>query len=54
MDKSNYGLGLLLSKIADCVRMCFSSAHNRRSARTGRRPRKLGRCSQAAACDPPC
>ena len=29
LDKSNNGLGLLLSKIADCVRMCFSSAHNR-------------------------
>jgi len=40
MDKSNYGLGLLLPKIADCVRIRFSSAHNRRSARTGRRPRK--------------
>jgi hypothetical protein len=34
MDKSNNGLGLVLYKIADCVRMCFSSAHNRRSART--------------------
>jgi len=30
----------VLYKIADCVRMCFSSARNRRSARTGRRPRK--------------
>ena len=29
MDKSNHGLGLLLYKIADCVRMCFSSARNR-------------------------
>jgi hypothetical protein len=29
IDKSNDGLGLLLSKIADCVRMCFSSARNR-------------------------
>jgi len=29
----------VLSKIVDCVRMCFSSARNRRSARTGRRPR---------------
>ena len=28
-------------KIVDCVRMCFSSARNRRSARTGRRPRKF-------------
>ena len=32
-----------LSKIADCVRMCFSSVRNRRSARTGRRPRKFCR-----------
>jgi hypothetical protein len=29
MDKSKHDLGLLLSKIADCVRMCFSSARNR-------------------------
>jgi hypothetical protein len=29
MDKSNNGLGLSLFKIADCVRMCFSSARNR-------------------------
>jgi len=43
MDKNKYGLGLHLSKIADCVRICFSSARNRRSARTGRRPRKLER-----------
>src|SRR5450830_254633 len=41
MDKSNSGLELVLYKIVDCVRMCFSSARNRRSARTGRRPRKL-------------
>jgi hypothetical protein len=41
-DKSNNGLGLVLYKIADCARMCFSSARNRRSARTGRRPRKHG------------
>jgi len=27
LDKSNGGLGLY--KIADCARMCFSSAHNR-------------------------
>jgi hypothetical protein len=40
-------LGLFSSKIADCARMCFSSAHNRRSARTGRRPRKRGRCSSS-------
>ncbi|MHB8666192.1 MAG: hypothetical protein ACYC7B_01565, partial [Burkholderiales bacterium] len=30
----------VLYKITDCVRMRFSSAHNRRSARTDRRPRK--------------
>jgi len=41
IDKSNHGLGLLLSKIADCVRMCFSSARNRRSARTASRPRNI-------------
>jgi hypothetical protein len=29
MDKSKDDTGLLLSKIADCVRMCFSSARNR-------------------------
>jgi hypothetical protein len=29
MDKSKDGLGLILFKIADCARMCFSSAHNR-------------------------
>jgi hypothetical protein len=29
MDKGEGGLGLLLSKIADWVRMCFSSARNR-------------------------
>jgi len=29
IDKSKDSLGLLLSKIADCVRMCFSSARNR-------------------------
>jgi hypothetical protein len=29
MDKSNHGLRLLLSKIADCVRIRFSSARNR-------------------------
>jgi hypothetical protein len=47
MDKSNSGLELVLYKIADCVRMCFSSARNRRSARTGRRPRKSGRRSSS-------
>jgi len=41
---TKHGVGVL-SKIADCVRMCFSSARNRRSARTGRRPRKTGRGS---------
>src|ERR1039458_9003685 len=41
MDKSNIGLGLLLYKIADCVRMCFSSVRNRRSARTASRPRNI-------------
>ena len=29
MDKSNHGLGLFLSKIVDCARMCFSSVPNR-------------------------
>jgi len=29
MDKGNNGLGLFLFKIADCVRMRFSSARNR-------------------------
>jgi hypothetical protein len=32
-------------KIADCVRTGSSSVRNRRSARTGRRPRKLWRYS---------
>jgi hypothetical protein len=41
MDKSSNGLGLSLYKIADCARTDSSSAHNRRSARTGRRPRKF-------------
>ena len=41
MDKSEDGLGLILFKIADCARMRFSSVRNRRSARTGRRPRKF-------------
>ncbi|HEY5292615.1 MAG TPA: hypothetical protein VIJ43_09915, partial [Burkholderiales bacterium] len=40
--KAKGGLGWLLYKIADCARMCFSSVHNRRSARTGRHPRKCG------------
>jgi hypothetical protein len=40
LDKSKSGLGRVLSRIADCGRMRFSSAHNRGSARTERRPRK--------------
>ena len=48
--KASTVLGWVLSKIADCVRMCFSSAHNRRSARTGRRPRKFERHS--SMCSP--
>jgi len=44
-DKSNNGLGLVLYKIAGCARMCFSSVRGRRSARTGRRPRKFERHS---------
>jgi hypothetical protein len=39
IDKSKSGF-VILSKIADCVRTVSSSARNRRSARTGRRPRK--------------
>ncbi|MBI5909451.1 MAG: hypothetical protein HY848_05830 [Betaproteobacteria bacterium] len=42
-DKSNNRLGLILYEIVDSARMCFSSARYRRSARTGRRPRKTGR-----------
>jgi hypothetical protein len=34
-----------LYKILDCARMCFSSVHNRGSARTGRRSRKKSRSS---------
>jgi hypothetical protein len=45
MDKSKGGLGWLLPKIADGARMRFSSVRNRRSARTGRRPRKFERHS---------
>ncbi|MEK7361182.1 MAG: hypothetical protein AAB133_03790 [Pseudomonadota bacterium] len=41
MDKNKGGLGLLLSKIVDCARMCFSSVRNRRSARTVSRPRNI-------------
>jgi acetolactate synthase regulatory subunit len=29
MVRSKDGLGVLLSKIVDCARMCFSSARNR-------------------------
>jgi hypothetical protein len=43
---TKHGVGILY-KIVDCARMCFSSARNRRSARTGRRPRKCERCSFA-------
>src|SRR3972149_6939277 len=39
LDKGKSGLAWFLSKIADWARMCCSSAPNRRSARTGRRPR---------------
>jgi len=41
LDKSEHGEGLLLSKILDRARLRFSSARDRGSARTGRRPRKL-------------
>jgi hypothetical protein len=41
LDKNKDNLGVLY-KIVDCARMCFSSARNQRSARTGRRPRKCG------------
>jgi hypothetical protein len=34
-------LARVLYKIADCARIRFLSARNRRSARTGRRPRKF-------------
>jgi hypothetical protein len=44
MDKNKDGAGFL-SEIADWARMCFSSVPNRRSARTGRRPRKFDRSS---------
>jgi len=40
LDKSKHGLELFLSKIAEYLRIGFSSAGIRRSARTGRRPRK--------------
>jgi hypothetical protein len=49
MDKSKGGLGWLLYKIADCVRMCFSSARNRRSARTVFRPRNITTLQQRRA-----
>jgi hypothetical protein len=44
MGKPKDALGILI-KIADCVRTRFSSVRNRRSVRTGRRPRKFWRCS---------
>jgi len=40
MNKNKDSAGVL-SKIVDFVRMCFSSARNRRSARTASRPRKI-------------
>jgi hypothetical protein len=40
-DRTRDDMGLVLSKIADCVRMCFSSARNRRSARTASCPRNI-------------
>jgi len=52
MDKSRGGLGLFLPKIADCARIRFSSVRNRRSARTGRRPRKCERISVHATSHP--
>jgi len=42
--------GGLLYKIVDWVRMCFSSVPNRRSARTGRRPRKINH--RSSMCSP--
>ena len=39
-------LGLLLSKIVDCARMCFSSVRNQRSARTVSRPRNIATSQQ--------
>jgi hypothetical protein len=41
------GVGVLY-KIADCVRMCFSSVRNRRSARTASRPRNLAALQRGA------
>ena len=41
IDKNKDSLGLLLYKIVDCVRMCFSSVRNQRSARTASRPRNV-------------
>jgi len=41
LDKNKDSSGVLF-KIVDRVRMCFSFARNRRSARTGRRPRNCG------------
>jgi hypothetical protein len=45
---TSHGVGFL-HKIADGARMCFSSVRNRRSARTGRRPRKPDGCSLSHA-----
>jgi len=39
MDKNKEGLGLVLSEVVDCARICFSSVRNRWSARTVFRPR---------------
>jgi hypothetical protein len=39
MVNTKHGAGILY-KIVDCARMRFSSVRNRRSARTGSRPRK--------------
>jgi hypothetical protein len=41
MNKSKGGSGWLFSEILDCARMCFSSVHNRGSARTASRPRNI-------------
>jgi len=44
LDKSESTVGFL-TMIVDSARMRFSSVRYRRSARMGRRPRKLFRCS---------
>jgi len=48
MDKNKDSVGVLC-KIVDCARMRFLSVRNRRSARTGRRPRKPDHRRVAAA-----